>query len=108
LTARGAHDVGFVYTLNGAPVISLAAFGTTAPFALAGGAWIFLGFVGVFLFAVIFGYYTIRGSGISKTPFRREGGPPESPSEVAHDITQNVRNWERGTVRHPGRHRPPG
>jgi hypothetical protein len=76
------------------------------PLALAGGAWIFLGFVVVFLFAVIFGYYTIKGSGISKTPFRREGGPPESPSEVAHDITQDPRNWERGTAGHHRRHRP--
>jgi protein-disulfide isomerase len=91
----------------GGEMISVGAFGTTPPFALAGGAWIFLGFLAVFLFAVIFGYYTIKGSGISKTPFRRASGPPEAPSQVAHDITQDVRNWERGTGGHQGRHRPP-
>jgi protein-disulfide isomerase len=93
--------------MDGGAMICFAAFGASPPFALAGGAWIFLGFVVVFLFAVVFGYYTIRGSGISKTPFRREGGPPEAPPEVAHDITQDVRNWERGTAGHHGRHRPP-
>lgn len=90
----------------GGAMICFAAFGAPPPFALAGGAWIFLGFVVVFLFAVIFGYYTIKGSGISLTPFRREGGPPESPPEAAHDITQDVRSWERGTAGHHGRHRP--
>jgi hypothetical protein len=67
---------------------------------------IFLGFVLVLLVAVAFGYYTRRGSGISQTPYRRADGPPESPSELAHDITQDIRNWERGTDSSRGRHRP--
>jgi hypothetical protein len=75
------------------------------PLALAGGWWIFLIFVVVFLFVIAFGYYTVRGSGISQTPYRRSGGPPGSPSEIAHDITQDVRHWERGTD--SGRRRPP-
>jgi protein-disulfide isomerase len=76
------------------------------PFALAGGWWIFLIFVFVFLFAVIFGYYTVRGSGINLRPYRRAGGPPESPPQVGHDITTDVRNWQRGTEGQHRRHRP--
>jgi Thioredoxin len=78
----------------------------TPPFALAGGWWIFLIFLFVFLFAVIFGYYTVRGSGINLRPYRRAGEPPESPPQIAHDITSDVRNWERGTEGHHRRYRP--
>jgi protein-disulfide isomerase len=77
------------------------------PLALAGGSLIFLIVVVVIVLAVAFGYYTVRGSGISLTPYRRSDGPPESPPEIAHDITQDVRNWERGTAGPHGRHRPP-
>jgi hypothetical protein len=76
------------------------------PFALAGGWWIFLIFVIGFLFAVIFGYYTVRGSGINLRPYRRAGEPPESPAQIAHDITSDVRNWERGTEGHHRRYQP--
>jgi Thioredoxin len=76
------------------------------PLALAGGSLIFLIVIIVFFFAVVFGYYTLRGSGISQRPYRRADGPPESPSELAHDITQDIRNWERGTAGSHGRHRP--
>ena len=76
------------------------------PFALAGGWWIFLIFVFVFLFAVIFGYYTVKGSGINLRPYRRAGGPSESPPQIAHDISSDVRNWERGTEGHHRRYRP--
>jgi len=76
-----------------------------APLALAGGWWIFLIFIVVTVFVVAFGYYTVWGSGISQRPYRRPGEPPESPSELAHDITQEVANWERGTD--SGRNRPP-
>lgn len=78
----------------------------TPPFALAGGWWIFLIFVFVFLFAVTFGYYTVRGSGINLRPYRRAGGPSETPPQVGHDITTDVRNWERGTEGHHRRYRP--
>jgi Thioredoxin len=75
------------------------------PFALASGWWIFLIFIVVTVFVVAFGYYTVWGSGISQRPYRRAGEPPESPSELAHDITQEVDLWERGTD--SGRRRPP-
>src|SRR5947209_6221760 len=72
------------------------------PFALAGGSLIFAAFVVVLFFVFVYGYYTRRGSGISQTPYRRPDGPPESPSELAHDSTQDMRDWTRGTA---GRHR---
>jgi hypothetical protein len=67
---------------------------------------VFLAFVFVLLVAVVFGYYTRRGSGISQRPYRRADGPPEAPSELGHDITQDIRNWERGTDSSRGRQRP--
>jgi protein-disulfide isomerase len=70
------------------------------PFALAGGSWIFIAVVVGLFFAVVYGYYTRRGSGINQTPYRRPDGPPESPSELAHDTTQEVRDWARGTAGH--------
>lgn len=76
------------------------------PFALAGGSLIFGAFLVVMFFAVVYGYYTRRGSGISQTPYRRPDGPPESPSELAHDTTQDVRGWERGTGGHHRREPP--
>jgi hypothetical protein len=86
--------------------LSRAATIPPPPFALAGGWWIFLIFLFVGLFAVIFGYYTVRGSGINLRPYRRAGGPPESPPQIAHDITSDVRNWQRGTEGHHRRYRP--
>lgn len=75
------------------------------PLALAGGWWIFLIFVVATVFVIAFGYYTVWGSGIHQRPYRRSGESPESPSELAHDITQEVTNWERGTD--SGSNRPP-
>lgn len=88
-----------------APALSSATI-PTPPFALAGGSWIFLIVVVAFLFAVIFGFYTVGGSGINLRPFRRAGEPPESPPQTAHDITSEVRNWDRGTEGHHRRYRP--
>ena len=45
---------------------------------------VFLIFVLVLLVAVVFGYYTRRGSGISQTPYRRADGPP---SHQANSLT---------------------
>jgi protein-disulfide isomerase len=78
------------------------------PFALAGGSWIFLAVVVALFFAFVYSYYTRRGSGISQTPYRNPSGPPESPSELAHDTTQEVRNWERGTAGHHRLHQTAG
>jgi hypothetical protein len=77
-------------------------------FALAGGSLIFVIFVVVFFVALCLGYYTVRGSGINLRAYRRADGPPESPPQLAHDIIgADVKDWQRGTEGHHGRHRPP-
>src|SRR5256714_6971751 len=81
---------------------------SSPPFALAGGWGIFLIILIVLLFAVIFGYSTVGGSGITLRPYRHAGEPPESPPQIAHDITSDVRNWERGTDGHHRRYPPAG
>jgi protein-disulfide isomerase len=86
-------------------VTALAGKLTAPPLALATGWWIFLIVVILIFLAVAYGYYTVWGSGISQTPYNDPVGPPESPSDLAHDITQDVGNWERGTD--SGRRRPP-
>jgi protein-disulfide isomerase len=89
--------------------VALGIPGLIAPiFALAGGTWIFLGIIVALFFVVVFGYYTRTGSGISQRPYRRPDGPPEAPSELAHDmLTQDVRTWERGTEGHTRSRRRP-
>jgi hypothetical protein len=69
------------------------------PFALAGGSWIFLIFLIVFLAAVAYGYFTRTGSGIDQTPYGDidAGSGPERPSELAHDRSENPETWSRGT-----------
>jgi len=53
--------------------------------ALAGGSFIFLGFMIVMFFAVVFGFFTIKGSGIDKHPNDGLDGAPgsEGPSEAS-------------------------
>lgn len=73
--------------------------------ALAGGAWIFLGVVIALFLVVAFGYYTRRGSAINQRPYSDQNAMsgPARPSELAHDVTQDIQNWDRGV----GAHRPP-
>ncbi len=86
----------------------LAAAHLTLPIALAGGTWIFIIVVVALFFVIVFGYYTRSGSGISQRPYRHPGEPPESPSELAHDSTTDLRSWERGTEGHHRRPHPTG
>lgn len=53
--------------------------------ALAGGSFIFLGFMVIMFFGVVWGYYTISGSGINKHPNDGLDGAPgsEGPSEAS-------------------------
>jgi hypothetical protein len=68
--------------------------------ALAGGADVFAAFLIVFLFAVIYGLYTIRGSGISHHPYGNiySNAPGAwAPSETSgRDVSVSTR-WTRGT-----------
>jgi Thioredoxin len=77
---------------------------SSIPLALTTGNLIFIGFLVVFFFAIVFSYYTRRGSGISQTPYRapHESSDSEKPSELAHDTAQDIRAWDRGVA---GRHR---
>ena len=76
------------------------------PFAItiAGGAGIFVGFAVVWTLVVAYSYYTRRGSGINQHPYGDidHNSGRETPSELAHDVTQDIRNWDHGVA---GRHR---
>ncbi len=52
--------------------------------ALAGGSFIFLGFIIVFFFALVFSYYTKAGSDINQRPSdgRGEAAGAEGPSSI--------------------------
>jgi hypothetical protein len=76
---------------------------------MAGGTWIFVGFLVVAFLVVVYSYYTRRGSAINQHPYGDldQNSGPETPSELAHDITQDVRNWDRGVGAHHRPRRPP-
>lgn len=65
---------------------------------LAGGSLIIAGVLIAGFFIFVFSWYTRRGSGINQHPYGDidHASGPEKPSELAHDITQEVRNWDRG------------
>jgi len=81
------------------------------PFALTlvGGSLIFLGFLVVGFFVVAYSFYTRTGSGINQHPYADldHNSGRETPSELAHDVTQDVRNWDRGVAGHHGHRHPP-
>ena len=68
---------------------------------LAGGSWIFLGFVVLMFFALVYTLYTVRGSMITKRPYGKiySGAPgARGPSTMSgHDQVERVRDWQRGT-----------
>lgn len=72
--------------------------------AQAGGSLIFAGVLVVLFFAFVFGYYTRRGSAINQRPYSDldHNSGRATPSELAHDITLDIRNLDRGVA---GRHR---
>jgi hypothetical protein len=57
---------------------------------LSGGAFIFLAFIVFYLFAVTYGLYSAKGSGINQRPYRR------GASDLAHDRVA-ARHLTRGT-----------
>jgi lipoprotein signal peptidase len=72
---------------------------TTIAFALAGGAWIFLAFVILFLVGNVIALYTRTGSGINQHAYGKiySGAPGArlDSSISGHDGRQH--NWSRGT-----------
>ena len=83
----------------------------TIPLALtlAGGSLIFAGFLVVGVFVVAYSLYTRTGSGINQHPYADldHNSGREIPSELAHDVTQEVRNWDHGVAGHHGHRHPP-
>jgi hypothetical protein len=69
--------------------------------ALAGGSWIVLGVEILGFFAIVFGYYTVKGSGISETPYGKiYGGAPGAhrrASASGKDDRVSISDWTRGT-----------
>lgn len=67
--------------------------------ALAGGSWIFLGFIVFMLVAVIIVLYTRKGSGIDQHPYGKiYSGQPGARGEShvsGHDEREH--DWSRGT-----------
>lgn len=67
-------------------------------FALAGGSWVFLGFVVLLFFAVSHGYYSRSGSAINQRPYNNAGGDApgaEIPSTIGRDVAR--RDYSHGT-----------
>lgn len=77
---------------------------------LAGGSWIFAGFIVAMFLAIAYSFYTRAGSGINQHPYADldHNSGPETPSELAHDVTQDVRNWDHGVSGRHRRRRPRG
>jgi hypothetical protein len=68
---------------------------------VADGSLIFLGFLIVFFFAFVWGFYTRTGSGINQHSYaRRYSSAPGAshPSQFSgRDVTDSVATWTRGT-----------
>ena len=67
---------------------------TPLPFALAGGSFIFLAFLIILMGAIVFAYYSKMGSEIKQRPFNDRG---DTDPTAFRDVSQDVRNWSRGT-----------
>ena len=71
---------------------------TTLAFTLAGGTWVFLGFILLLFFAVAHGYYSRSGSAINQHPYHDvHGDAPGAfvPSTLGRDVAR--RDYSRGT-----------
>ena len=68
---------------------------------LAGGTWTFMGVCVALFFGVVYGFYTVRGSGIAETPYGKVyGGAPGAmgpASASGRDSSQRLADWSRGT-----------
>lgn len=64
--------------------------------ALAGGSLIFLGFIVLFFFALVYGFYTRKGSGINQRPSDGRGEAPGA--EGASSITTTEGDGDERTI----------
>jgi hypothetical protein len=76
--------------------------------ALAGGTPILIGFLVAGFFVSAYSWYTRSGSAINQHPYAdldHDSGP-ETPSEFAHDATEEIRHLDRGVGGHHRHQRP--
>jgi hypothetical protein len=68
---------------------------------MAPGSEIILLVIGLLFVGVVYGYYTVKGSGISETPYEKVyGGAPGAlgpASASGKDERVTMRDWSRGT-----------
>jgi hypothetical protein len=66
---------------------------------LVGGSFVMLAFMAIMFLGVVYGYFTIRGSGISQHPYGGSGAPgAKAPSNAfGRDESQLMSNWSHGT-----------
>src|SRR3954467_10591757 len=68
---------------------------------LAGGSWIFLAFLIIAFFGVAFGYFTVKGSGITPRAYGKVyGGSPGAKhggDASGRDLYTRMNDWSRGT-----------
>jgi hypothetical protein len=68
---------------------------------LVDGSWIFLGVCVLMFVGVVIGFYTVKGSGISETPYGKiYGGAPGAigpGSASGKDSRERMADWTRGT-----------
>ena len=74
----------------------------TIAIALADGAWIFLAFLIIAFFGVAYGYFSVKGSGITPRAYGKVYGGAPGAGRTAHDASGHasdraVRDWSRGT-----------
>jgi hypothetical protein len=70
--------------------------------ALAGGAWIFLAFLIIAFFGIVYGYFTVKGSGITPRSYGKVyGGAPGAKNggdASGRDAAfERISDWSRGT-----------
>ena len=69
--------------------------------AVVSGSWEMVGFMAIMFLAVVYGYFTIKGSGIAQHPHGKaySGAPgAKSPSNAfGRDQGQRMSDWSRGT-----------
>jgi hypothetical protein len=69
--------------------------------ALAGGAWIFLAFLVIAFFGIVYGYFTVKGSGITPRSYGKVyGGAPGAKrggDASGRDKHERMQDWSRGT-----------
>ena len=68
------------------------------PLALAGGSFIFLAVIIILFFAVAYGYFTIRGSGINTRPWAADSDGGSAPGAEGQEEVSGKDQGEGSTL----------